>query len=247
MGVPVICVHSIIREVKRIGGLDTVGIETGAGIMRRVKVELQLGIGVSRSHEITDNVKVDVNDADNPWWTNISSFETDKDQLERVREFLTFSRYCPHDMPVFVGHSLFFKEFYSKRISAVMARKRPNLTANLKRYRLSNATLMAVTVKYIELENGCSEAVILDADLLFGGGFHGAKHGHDAQGDNKPGARVGVRMTGAAAEEDIDGAHQLPPPSQASRITSTLHHSINHKVGKSMSMFTSSISDFFEK
>jgi hypothetical protein len=70
--------HSIIREIKRIGGLDTVGVECGAGIMRRVKTELQLAMGVARAHEITDFVKCDVNDCDMPWWTSVSGFETEK-------------------------------------------------------------------------------------------------------------------------------------------------------------------------
>jgi hypothetical protein len=233
--------------------MDTVGVEFGAGIMRRVKTELQLAMGVARAHEITDFVKTDVNDADSPWWTSVSSFENDREQLERVREFLTFSRYCEHNLPVFVGHSLFFKAFCSSRISAVMSRKRPHLSANLKKFRLSNASLLAVTVKYTDLDNGCSEAVVVDADLLFGGGFHGVKLAHDTNGHNGSG-----NTTGIPESDDIDGAMQLPPPSQAARITSTLHHSINHKVssnlrsgtqaiGKRTSMFASSISSFLSK
>ena len=41
------------------------------------------------------------------------------------------------NITVFVGHSLFFKAFYSKRISKLMNKKRPHLSANLKRFRLS--------------------------------------------------------------------------------------------------------------
>jgi hypothetical protein len=55
-----------------------VGVECGAGIMRRVKTELQLAMGVARAHEITDFVKCDVNDCDMPWWTSVSGFETEK-------------------------------------------------------------------------------------------------------------------------------------------------------------------------
>ncbi len=208
--------------------------------MRRVKTELQLTMGVARAHEVFDNVKVDANDADQPWWTAISSFENEKDQLERVTEFLTYSRYCGHELPVFVGHSLFFKAFYSKRISAVLARKRPHLSANLKRYRLSNATLLAVTVRYRDLGNGACEAVILDADLPFGGGFHGAKH---AQSEEAPTERGGVRMAPPSA--DIDGAQAHKSSSRSSVVP-------GQKTGKSsitkrMTMFSSSISDFFEK
>jgi len=237
---------SIIREIKRIGGLDTVGIECGPGIMRRVKTELQLTMGVARAHDVFDNVKVSVNDADQPWWTAISSFENERDQLERVTEFLTFSRYCGHGLPVFVGHSLFFKAFYSKRISAVLARKRPHLSANLKRYRLSNATLLAVTVRYRDLENGASEAVILDADLPFGGGFHGLKHAHgDAAmpADKHSGVRI------APPSGNIDGAQAShgSVTSSGTNRNSTNRNSTKAAISKRMSMFSSSISDFFEK
>jgi hypothetical protein len=251
--------NSIIREIKRIGGLDTVGIEYGTGIMRRVKTELQLAMGVTRAHEVTDFVKADINDADAPWWTSVSGFETDRETTDRVREFITFSRYCEYNLPVFVGHSLFFKEFCSKRISAVMCRKRPHLSANLKRYRLSNASLLAVTVKYVDLDNGACEAVVVDADLLFGGGFHGVKLAHE-MGSGHESRRYSSGLTGAAGDgqEDIDGAMQLPAPSQASRITSTLGHTINHKVsssvssggkaiGRKMSMLASSFGGLFDK
>eukprot|EP00598_Pedospumella_elongata_P005723 CAMPEP_0184980830 /NCGR_PEP_ID=MMETSP1098-20130426/10714_1 /TAXON_ID=89044 /ORGANISM="Spumella elongata, Strain CCAP 955/1" /LENGTH=577 /DNA_ID=CAMNT_0027504313 /DNA_START=415 /DNA_END=2148 /DNA_ORIENTATION=- len=241
--------YSIIREIKRIGGLDTVGIEFGPGIMRRVKTELQLTMGVARAHEVFDNVKVDVNDADQPWWTAISSFENEKDQLERVREFVTFSRYCGHGLPVFVGHSLFFKAFYSKRVSAVLARKRPHLSANLKRYRLSNATLLAVTVRYRDLENGSSEAVILDADLPFGGGFHGFKHAHgEGETSEAPASKhAGVRMAPAAS--DIDGAHASRRSSAGTSgsTSGTNRNSTKAAITKRMSMFSSAVSDFFEK
>jgi hypothetical protein len=113
-----------------------------------------------------------------------------------VREFITFSRHCDYNLPVFVGHSLFFKEFCSKRISAVMCRKRPHLSANLKRYRLSNASLLAVTVKYADLDNGCSEAVVVDADLIFGGGFHGLKLAHEKTGKAAAG-RYSAEAVGA--------------------------------------------------
>jgi hypothetical protein len=119
-----------------------------------------------------------------------------QETVDRVREFITFSRHCDYNLPVFVGHSLFFKEFCSKRISAVMCRKRPHLSANLKRYRLSNASLLAVTVKYVDLDNGCSEAVVVDADLIFGGGFHGLKLAHEKTGKAAAG-RYSAEAVGA--------------------------------------------------
>jgi len=234
-----IIIHRIIREIKRIGGLDTVGIECGPGIMRRVKTELTTSLGPLKAGELADAIDVDTTSADTPWWTAISSFDNEKDQLERIREFITFTRYCPHTMPVFVGHSLFFRSFYCKRISKVMSRKRPNLSANMKKYKLSNATLLAVTVKYHDLDSGDSEALILDADILFGGGFHGARHvqhrhsvneGHHHHHHNHGGGgdmrHDGIAASLMASEEDIDGSLQLEHD-HIQKLASSIQHSIN--------------------
>jgi hypothetical protein len=153
------------------GGLDTVGIEVGEAITKRVRAELTAYVGPARTEQLTHR-PIHVNDADQVWWTPMSSHDTERDQQERVMEFLTFSRYCDSKIPVFVGHSLFFRAFYSKRVSNRLLINRRQLSENLKRFRLSNASMLAVTVAYKEIEGGCSEAVMLDADLIFGGGFH---------------------------------------------------------------------------
>lgn len=158
--------------------------------MRRVCEELRASIGETATEDMIRQVEFDINDADQPWWTPMSGFENDKEQQDRVIEFITFTRYCKHKLPVFVGHSLFFKAFYSKRVSTMLAHKRPLLSDSLKRYRLSNASLLAVTVLYVDKPNhvtnkshsnnrtssGCSDCVIVDADLIFGGGFHGIEY-----------------------------------------------------------------------
>lgn len=230
--------HRIIREIKRIGGLDTVGVECGPGIMRRVKAELTTALGPVKAAELTDSIDVDTSSADTPWWTAISSFDNERDQLERIREFITFTRYCPHTMPVFVGHSLFFRSFYSKRISKVMARKRPNLSANMKKYKLDNATLLAVTVKYFDLDTGDSDALILDADVLFGGGFHGARHvHHHHHNHNHTTSAEKYQTTDPRSEsiaasltvsgDDIDGSLQLEENNHIEKFTSSIQHGLN--------------------
>lgn len=231
------------------------GIECGPGIMKRVKQELQQSLGANKAEELVDSVAVDYSSAEAPWWTNISSFDNEKDQLERIREFLTFSRYCPHTIPVFVGHSLFFRAFYSKRISKAMARKRPNLSDNMKRFKLSNATLMAVTVKYSDLEGGASDALILDADILFGGGFHGARHVKTHHHDSSEHNTEGLASSLTLSETDIDGSLQLKEPDNIHKLASSIQQSITSTsenlnsakdaINKGVSIISSSISELF--
>jgi hypothetical protein len=242
---PVLC--RVIREVKRIGGLDSVGVECGQGILKRVRAELQSALGAAKADNLLDNVNFDTTSVDLPWWTAISSFDSDRDQLERVREFLAFSRYCPHAVPVFVGHSLFFRVFYSKRVSKVMARKRPNLSAALKRFKLSNASVLAVTVKYHDLDHGMTEAMILDADILFGGGFHGARLVKPSAAQETATGHGSDAEDFTLGEADIDGSLQLEQDGiqklansiqQASNSGSVLTKSVKH-------IINSRISDLF--
>lgn len=155
------------------GGMDTIGVACGDQIRERVLGEFESLVGKQRAEELVID-DLHYNDASTPWWTPISSFDSKTDQRDRVNEFVSFVRYCDSKMPVFVGHSLFFKSFYSKRLSDLLERNRPELAANLKKYRLSNATVLAVTVLF----GGRNEvnSKILDADVLFDGGFHVPHH-----------------------------------------------------------------------
>ena len=88
----------MIREMKNIGGMDTVGVEIGAdSIIQRAKKETAEVLGdrqaaqifekakVSRGH-ICDYVPLVVNgnDADQAWWTPLSSHDNDMEQQARV-------------------------------------------------------------------------------------------------------------------------------------------------------------------
>lgn len=117
------------------------------------------------------------NDCDSPWWTAVSSYDTEIEQEERISEFISFMRYSDKsNIPIFVGHSLFFRTFYKKRISSILKRNRPELVSKLSKYRLSNGTLLALTVQFIDKPVGSSsgvDALVIDADIIFDGGFHG--------------------------------------------------------------------------
>jgi broad specificity phosphatase PhoE len=178
-----ITLYSIIREVKRIGGLDTVGIATGEAIELRLRNELAAIIGREEADRLV-SFPIEINDANQPWWTPLADHETEQQQQDRVREFITFLRHCDAQIPVLVGHSLFYRAFYSKRVSTHLLKNRRKLSENLKKFLLSNATMLAVTVNFTDysMGGGLSEAIMADADIIFGGGFHGA--GHEEEGEH---------------------------------------------------------------
>jgi len=94
------------------------------------------------------------------------SYETHEQQQLRVNEFLRFTRYNGVDKAVYVGHSLFFKAFYSTRISDAMQARKPELAEKMQKYKLDNAVMMAVSVTYVD--DPAIEAQIDDAQILFG-------------------------------------------------------------------------------
>lgn len=232
----------MIREVKRIGGLDTVGVECGDGIERRVRSELGAVLGPKRADEML-SIPIDINDTDQPWWTPMSSHESEREQQDRVNEFLNYSRYCDAKIPVFVGHSLFFRAFYSKRVSSQLFQNRRHLSEQLKRFRLSNASMLAVTVAYQEKEGGYSDAVMIDADLIFGGGFHGATKDHDGGHAHDNSSILAQLSTSPGANTVFSN---LNIPGFAANISQDLKQK-KDQLSKGVKMFSEKIYDIFEK
>ena len=191
--------------MKKLGGLDSVGIAIGDDIEERVKQELADKLGKHRTEEITIE-SLHYNDCNEPWWTSISSYDTEVDQNERIREFISFIRYNDALNPIFVGHSLFFRNFYSKRVSNMLNNNRPELSSNMKKYRLSNATLMAVTLYFFEKQDGV-DATILDCDLIFGGGFHGAEDDSHENSEESTGINTSTTNNVQSSSTNISSSH----------------------------------------
>lgn len=251
----------MIREIKKLGGLDTVGVECGDGISKRLRSELGQIVDPRRLERLL-KISLEVNDADQPWWTAMTSNEKTPEQQERVREFLTFARYTDSKLPVFVGHSLFFKAFYSKRISNELLLNRQSLSENLKNFRLSNASMLAVTVKFVEVENGQSDAMIIDADLIFGGGFHGVPedghHHHNGEnGEESKSAGSSYRSNffdsplklASSLETSGQSIQQVFNSINSKEFHSNLQHELKQKkeaITKGVKKLSEKIYDFFD-
>lgn len=243
---------SMIREVKRIGGLDTVGIAYGDDIKARVKSELAAVLGNSRTEELLRSAgSFNINDANEPWWTGLSSYENGEKQQERVREFISFVRHCGAKLPIFVGHSLFFRAFYSKRLSTLLLSNRPEISENLKKFRLSNASLLAVTVSFTEIDGAC-EAIITDADLIFGGGFHGVPTNDDDDDENegKESEKGGSSSSGAnAAASPQQFFSSMAELKEKFKMNNMAHELQNGKdaLKKGVQLLSNKLNDFFDK
>ena len=131
------------------------------------------------------------------------SYDSEADVAERIEDFFLFNRYFStqsEDACIFVGHSMFFKTL-CKKMSSTLLRNRPILADKLRRFKLGNGSVLAVTVRYGGGGDGSvgggsdgsgkreagssgrgggsgrgvadlSDAYIEDAVLLMGGSFH---------------------------------------------------------------------------
>eukprot|EP01033_Poteriospumella_lacustris_P001364 gene1364-995_t len=76
---------STIREVKRIGGLDTVGVAYGEAIESRLRNELAMILGAEEADRLV-TFPIDFNDANLPWWTPLADHESEQQQQDRSKK-----------------------------------------------------------------------------------------------------------------------------------------------------------------
>lgn len=223
------------------------GIAYGDEIKPRLRAELSAVLGPSRTEELLRGASsFNINDANEPWWTGISGYENGEKQQERVREFISFVKHCGSKLPIFVGHSLFFRAFYSKRLSTLLLNNRPEISENLKKFRLSNASLLAVTVSFTDIDGAC-EAIITDADLIFGGGFHGVPTAEEEDDDEEGGGKGGSEKNAAASPQQFFSS--MAELKEKFKMNNMAHELQNGKdaLKKGVQLFTSKLGDFFDK
>eukprot|EP01126_Amoeba_proteus_P006846 TRINITY_DN1240_c0_g1_i6.p1 TRINITY_DN1240_c0_g1~~TRINITY_DN1240_c0_g1_i6.p1 ORF type:complete len:340 (-),score=57.21 TRINITY_DN1240_c0_g1_i6:114-1133(-) len=152
---PVLLLSSC-REIKGIGGLDTVGSEIGKDIEKRVLTLLS-------EEGIKTNATFDPYDCSCQWWT--SSSDNKKEVRERLTDFLFTLRYtpCSHAMIV-VGHSFFFRHFFTEYFSPTMHMKHGILTKCL----LKNASLVYLSLDFSN-PSSPTKPIVTDLLLMFGG------------------------------------------------------------------------------
>eukprot|EP01094_Clydonella_sp_ATCC50884_P004490 TRINITY_DN1351_c0_g1_i1.p1 TRINITY_DN1351_c0_g1~~TRINITY_DN1351_c0_g1_i1.p1 ORF type:complete len:537 (+),score=217.45 TRINITY_DN1351_c0_g1_i1:55-1611(+) len=154
------------REIKGIGGLDTLGKACGDDIKSRVREELLLS-----PEEVNEvmAVNIDTSAVESEWWT---SDRDAADELEaRIRDFWCTLKWGEFSTCIVVGHSLFFRALCKKFSSPELLQRNPALAKE----KMNNAALLCVDVDFSgELP------VIEDANFMFGTGF--ATEGEEEEG-----------------------------------------------------------------
>ena len=82
-----VCLQSI-REIKGVGGLDTVGIAQGDGVLERAKKKLAEIVNEEAASRLGAGLMFDLNDAVGQWWTTETDSDSSKDVEARMYDFL---------------------------------------------------------------------------------------------------------------------------------------------------------------
>eukprot|EP00300_Choanocystis_sp_HF-7_P003159 c12383_g1_i1.p1 GENE.c12383_g1_i1~~c12383_g1_i1.p1 ORF type:complete len:421 (-),score=9.00 c12383_g1_i1:14-1276(-) len=154
-----------LREIKNLGGLDTVGKEVGEYIYARVKTEMEKIVGAEHASKACD-VKLDFNDAVQSWWSGTVDRDNNDEMALRFEDWLATVQHASYDVGVFVGHSLFYRKFLKDYCSEQFKASNPEMATKMGSKKLQNAGCLALTLDF-----SSGRAQIMHAESMFGTGF----------------------------------------------------------------------------
>ena len=209
------------REIKKVGGMDTVGCMVGkAQIAGRVREELRTLYPAAAGDE--DDVErifgravgaLDANDAVNAWWTKVQDWDTARDVAARMDEVLAQLKYAPEPCAIVAGHSLFFRRFFATHAAPPRVAEEvppgpggaqggmsasPTLLAQLGQHKMPNCGVVAVLLDVEAPPAECVAAVELVFGTVIGGG--GSESDEEAGTDEPADQSKGAKKRRAKAE-----------------------------------------------
>jgi len=157
-----------LREVKKGGGLDTVGVATGADIKKRAMDSIRREM---ERDDISDyDCSIEDEECNGIWWTSSVEYEKE-DRLDfRTSDLLHYIHNNEHKNIILVGHSLFFRRLCKKFALKKHFVGNEEFRERLGKEKMDNGACLCIDV----LWEGNS-FFIHDAHFMFGTGFHGEK------------------------------------------------------------------------
>jgi broad specificity phosphatase PhoE len=109
-----------VREIKKIGGFDTVGIEQGAAKIRARVLKEMKTLYPTALEEVgmLTGVAIDAGDATNEWWTPPEQADSKQAVESRIDDLFLKLQFAVDDTIIVTGHSLLWKHMYKTRGSA---------------------------------------------------------------------------------------------------------------------------------
>eukprot|EP01001_Neometanema_parovale_P005928 NODE_2324_length_1449_cov_88.777526_g2207_i0.p1 GENE.NODE_2324_length_1449_cov_88.777526_g2207_i0~~NODE_2324_length_1449_cov_88.777526_g2207_i0.p1 ORF type:complete len:426 (+),score=59.17 NODE_2324_length_1449_cov_88.777526_g2207_i0:123-1400(+) len=151
---------SAAREIKRFGGMDTVGKAVGEGISERIKVTLRDLVGEEEAKELM-KPELHFHDVQSDWWSTVSQTETDVDISERMHDLSCTLKCIQENSIAVVGHSLFFREFVSRHLGDSFVERDPSMTKQLRTCKLSNGGCIGLRMSFSGSQPEIKDAVLM--------------------------------------------------------------------------------------
>ena len=181
---PQLTLLSSAREVKKVGGMDTVGGHVGDAILDNVKAQTSKVLGPEETEKIMGHVETDAYDTMDAWWTGAEDRDNDKHMRARFYGFASSLRFSHRsglsDKPtIVVGHSLFMREFCTYFMDPDLADADP-LAMKLTQFKLANACMVKLD---LEFDDGALDEIvrIVGVTPMFGLQLHSKENDDDAR------------------------------------------------------------------
>lgn len=175
-----------LREVKKFGGLDTVGVAVGTeAILERAHKKFKESdcMGAVEAFEYCD-VLCDAGDCKAEWWSARGGLDTKRDVELRYQNLFQTLHYMTPQCPILVGHSLFFNGMLRRLVRAAKESSHreawmednEEFVGKLCDQKIQNAAVLCVDLVFDDLED-YNRPRLSRAEFLFGTGFK--KEGED--------------------------------------------------------------------
>lgn len=185
-----ICLLCSAREVKTLGGFDTVGIETGEGVKKRACEQSNRHLPLDKAAQLKE-INIDTGEVMTKWWTSVK--DTNATISHRIEELLLRLRYdaaqdrysdsdSSNQSVIVVAHSLIIREIFRRCTVPNSTFSRSALAAQLAQNKITNGGVVALEIEFFDQTVPFAErplsmfatddsrvlASILQAELLFG-------------------------------------------------------------------------------
>ena len=183
-----LALHASCREVKNVGGFDSVGLETGSyNILQRCERKLAEAVGHEEAAaQICNGLACDARDAAGEWWLPSERREGKRAVDRRAAEFLrevqyeTLEGHCV--APLVVSHSHFIRGLFKRYRDAADVATKPFSVK-----KLANCGVVAVDVVFDDATGGAPS--MRNPRLLFGSALEGDGES-DESSEDESGSRL---------------------------------------------------------
>ena len=154
---PHVTLLAAAREIKKVGGQDTVSKSLGKDVLPRARETMALDSSLTEAEvaEICDHIEIDPFDAAGRWWTNATDADSNGELEGRFYGMVSSLRHHKveqgaghgHTPSICVAHSLVLREFFRRFLDPEL-RARDPFCQQLTQDKMGNASMVKVVLDF---------------------------------------------------------------------------------------------------